>query len=95
MEIIVDGKRYDTDKLEQLLNRQATQQHSTGVTMLGIWQTKDGRVLVVTDSAWARSPGSSYTVGVTGHFAGNGEIARLADRYDRPGGPLWELVPIA
>ena len=95
MELIVDGKRYDTDKMQLLVDRQATQQHGTGVTLLGIWQTKDGRVLVVTDSVWARSSGSSYTVGVTGHFAGEEEVARLADRYDGPGGALWELVPSA
>ena len=93
MEIIVDGKRYDTDQLEQLLDRQRTQEHSTGITLLGVWRTKDERVLVITDSVWAKSSGSPYTVGATGYFADAADIARLANRYDGPGGSLWEMIP--
>jgi len=90
MKLIVDGKRYDTDKLKPVVDRQATQAHSNGVTMLGAFVTKGKRVLVVTDSVWASGRNDGSCVGTTGHFADEDEIARLADRY---GGDIEELVP--
>jgi len=89
MNLIVEGKRYDTDKMTELLDRQNTQAHSTGVTLLGVWLTKSKRVLVVTNSVWDSGRGDGTTVGTTGYFADADEIARLADRY---GGELEDLV---
>ena len=88
MIVIVGKKQYDTATLEELLARQANQQHGAGITLLGVWRVPGGRVLVVTDSVHQRGQ-SPYTVGVTAHFADRGEIARLADRY---GGALVDLV---
>jgi len=90
MKLIVDGKRYDTDKLRRVIDEQRTQGHSNGVTMLGAFLTKDNRVLVVTDSVWESGRNDGTCVGRTGHFADADEIARLADRY---GGDLADLVP--
>lgn len=90
MKLIVEGKRYDTAKLNQVIDEQRTQGHSNGVTMLGAWVTKSKRVLVVTDSVWESGRNDGTTVGVTGHFADADEIARLADRY---GGELENFVP--
>jgi hypothetical protein len=90
MKLIVEGKRYDTDKMQQVIDRQRTQGHGTGVTLLGVFLTKGKRVLVVTDSVWDSGRGDGTTVGTTGHFADAEEIARLADRY---GGELEDLVP--
>jgi len=90
MKLIVEGKRYDTDKMRRVLDEQRTQGHATGITMLGAWMTKDNRVLVVTDSVWESGRNDGTTVGTTGHFADADEIARLADRY---GGELEDLVP--
>jgi hypothetical protein len=84
------GKRYDTAKLEQLIDEQRTQGHSTGITLLGAWKTKDGKVLVVTDSVWASRRNDGTVVGVTAHFAEDSEIAALAERY---GGDIEDLVP--
>ena len=91
MKLIVDGKRYDTANLTELLGEQGTQQHSTGITLCGVYQTKDGRILVVTDSVWASGRNDGSCVGLTGHFADADRIARLADRY---GGELENLVPM-
>lgn len=88
MQVFCESKKYDTNKLTKLLDRQATQAHSTGVTLLGVYQTKGGRVLVVTDSVWDNGRGEC--TGVTAHFADADEIARLAERY---GGDLTDLVP--
>lgn len=90
MKLIIEGKRYDTEKLKQALDEQRTQGHATGITMLGAWLTKNKRVLVVTDSVWGSGRNDGTVVGVTGHFADADEIARLADRY---GGDLESLVP--
>lgn len=90
MKLIVDGKRYDTAKLTEVLDEQNKQGHSTGVTMLGAFVTKDKRVLVVTDSVWESGRNDGSCVGTTGHFADADEIARLADRY---GGELESFVP--
>lgn len=90
MKLIVEGKRYDTDKMRQVIDRQRNEGHGTGVTLLGIWLTKDNRVLVVTDSIWESPRRDGTTIGVTGHFADEDEIARLASRY---GGELESLVP--
>ena len=90
MKLIVESKRYDTSKLEQILDKQRNQEHAMGITMLGAWLTKDKRVLVATDSVWESGRHDGTTVGVTGHFASADEIARLANRY---GGELEELVP--
>jgi hypothetical protein len=57
---------------------------------LGAWKTKDGKVLVVTDSVWASERNDATVVGVTAHFAEDSEIAALAERY---GGDIEDLVP--
>ena len=88
MEIITDGKRYNTDRLEQLIDEQPTQHHASGITLLGAWKTRDGRVLVVTDSVWCGN--NDECTGITGHFADEGEVTSLAKRY---GGPIGNLVP--
>ncbi|MEK6751605.1 MAG: hypothetical protein AABZ00_05005 [Chloroflexota bacterium] len=90
MKLIVDGKRYDTGKMQQVIDEQRKQGHSNGVTLLGAFLTKDKRVLVVTDSVWESGRNDGTCVGTTGHFADADEIARLADRY---GGELEDLVP--
>jgi hypothetical protein len=90
MKLIVEGKRYDTNKLRRVLDEQSTQGHSTGVTMLGAFVTKDKRVLVVTDSVWESGRNDGSCVGTTGHFADADEVAQLADRY---GGELESFVP--
>jgi len=89
MIVIVDGKRYDTDNLEQLIGRQPKQRHAQGVTLLGVYRTKNGRILVVTDSIWDR--GDGVTVGVRAHFANPEGIVALAEEY---GSPFIEMVPI-
>ena len=90
MKLIVEGKRYDTGKMQQVIDEQLKQGHSTGVTLLGAFVTKSKRVLVVTDSVWESGRNDGSCVGTTGHFADADEIARLADRY---GGELESLVP--
>lgn len=90
MKIIVEGKRYDTSKMQEVIDEQRTQGHSNGVTLLGAFVTKSKRVLVVTDSVWESGRNDGSCVGTTGHFADEDEIARLADRY---GGELESLVP--
>ena len=90
MKFIVEGKRYDTDKMRRVLDEQQTQGHSNGVTMLGAFATKDNRVLVATDSVWGSGRNDGSCVGTTGHFADADEVARLADRY---GGELEAFVP--
>lgn len=90
MKLIVEGKRYDTEKLRRVLDAQRIQGHSNGVTMLGAFLTKADRVLVVTDSVWDSGRNDGTSVGVTGHFADADEVARLADRY---GGELEGVVP--
>ena len=86
--IIVEGGKYDLDSLERLVGTQPREQHGQGVTLEGIFRTRSGRILVVTDSLWDN--GRNEATGITGHFADSDEIAWLAERY---GGPLLELVP--
>jgi|GEM_PF-1333814 len=89
--VYCDGKRYDTAKLEQLIDEQRSQGHSNGITLCGAWKTKDDKVLVVTDSVWASGRNDGSCVGLTAHFADDSEIAALAERY---GGDIIEdLVP--
>jgi hypothetical protein len=90
MKVYCEGKRYDTSQLEELIDEQRTQAHSTGVTLLGVFKTRSGRVLVVTDSVWESGRHDGTTVGVTAHFAEDEEIAALAERY---GGDIEDLVP--
>lgn len=89
--VIANGKRYNLGKLERLLGKQAEQRHSTGITLEGVWKTKDNQVLVVTYSVWQRGQ-SGEVQGTQAHIASAGEIAELADRY---GGSLMEMVPDA
>jgi hypothetical protein len=88
MLVNVGSKQYDTRELQELVGKQATQQHGTGIMLLGVYLVPGGRVLVVTDSVWQRGQ-SGECIGVTAHFADQGEIADLADRY---GGALVNLV---
>jgi hypothetical protein len=90
MIVYCDGKKYDTKKLKELIGKQGNQQHGTGVTLVGAYQVKDGRVLVVTDSVWESGRHDGTCVGVTAHFADDAEIASLAERY---GGDITDLVP--
>jgi hypothetical protein len=87
--VFAEGKKYNLSKLKQLLGKQAEQQHSTGITLEGIWKTKDNRILVVTHSVWQRGQ-SGEVQGTQAHFASAHEITKLADRY---GGDLMNLVP--
>lgn len=89
MIVIVDGKRYDTDHLEQLVGKQPNQHHAQGVTLLGVYRTKSEHLLVVTDSIWDR--GDSIPKGMCAHFASPGEIVTLANEY---GSPFIEMVPV-
>jgi hypothetical protein len=91
--VIVDGKRYDTSKMELLIDEQYTQGHSNGVTLCGVWKTKSGNVLVVTDSVWASGRNDGTCVGLTAHFAEPYEIAMLANRYADDGDKIYDLVP--
>jgi len=88
--VYCDGKRYHTAKLEQLIDEQRREGHATGITLVGAWKTKSGKVLVVTDSIWASGRNDGTVVGLTAHFADDSEIAALAERY---GGDIADLVP--
>ena len=88
MKIVAGGERYDTDQLAQVIDRQADQGHSAGITLLGVWKTPYGCLLVITDSVWASGSGDGTCIGVRGYIANERERARLADRY---GGLLQEM----
>ena len=88
MILIVDGKQYETEKLERMVPHYPREEYGNGITLEGVYRTSSGRVLVVTDSIWDNGRGEF--VGKTGHFADASEIACLAARY---GGPLLDLVP--
>ena len=88
--VYCDGRRWDTAKLTQLIDEQQEQRHYNGITLLGVWKTQSGRILVVTDSVWASGRNDGTCVGVQAYFANEDGITALAKRY---GGPISELVP--
>ena len=89
MRFTLNGKRYDTSKMDRLVDKQWGE-ISTGITLVGIWQTrKTKRVFVATDSVWQASDGGC--IGTRVHEADDIEIARLADEYDIS--KLYALLP--
>lgn len=85
MKVVANGKLYDTSKLKEL--RGHDRRYSTGVTLVGVYQTNSG-ILVVTDSVWQATDGGC--VGITARFASQDEIVCLAERYR---GELLDLLP--
>lgn len=90
MRFILDGKRWDTEKMEDLDIQ--TREHG-GHKIDGIYMTpKSHRVFVNTYSIWASGRNDGTVVGSQWHEADADEIARLADEF---GGKLESLVPQA
>jgi hypothetical protein len=90
MQVFTDGKRWETKTLTRLIETGSRDGHGQGLTLLGAWATKEGRILVVTDSIWESPRHDGTIVGVEAHFADEDEIFRLARDY---GGPIVEYVP--
>jgi hypothetical protein len=90
MRFILDGKRWDTDKMEDL---DCNTRENHGVKIEGVYMTpKSRRVFVHTYSIWASGRNDGTVVGGQWHEADAEEIARLADEF---GGKLESLVPQA
>jgi hypothetical protein len=90
MKFILDGKRWDTDKMEDL---DIQTREEGGNKINGIYLTpKSKRIFVNTYSIWASGRNDGTVVGDGWHEADADEIARLADRF---GGKLFSLVPQA
>jgi len=88
---IIEGKRYDLGKLYHVPNSDTRE--NGGVSRMGVWVTKSGRVIVETYSIWESSRHDGTVVGTRYHFAGADEIATLATELEEE--RLLALVPIA
>jgi len=89
MIIVTEGIRFDTEKMTELVGEQNNESEGAGLTLIGIFQGKrNKRILVVTDSIWAKG-NSGKTIGITGHVATTEDVARLAEKYEE----LEFLVP--
>lgn len=76
MKIIIDGRRWDTDKMEDL---DISTRENGGHKIQGIYMTpKSHRVFINTYSIWASSRNDGTVVGDQWHEADADEIARLA-----------------
>jgi|ETNvirnome_6_100_1030635.scaffolds.fasta_scaffold257060_1 hypothetical protein len=83
MEIVVDGKKYCTDKMADVGGGWEV---GLGVTLTGIWLTpRSKKVIVQHHSQWEDSYGYSY------HIAEPDEIAHLASKTGSK--KLLALVP--
>lgn len=89
---IIEGKRYDLSKLYEVVEGVETRE-SAGLSRLGIWVTKSGRVIVKTYSIWESSRHDGTVVGTRYHFAEADEIAQLAAELGDE--KLLALVPVA
>ena len=88
MRFAIDGKRYDTDKMDTIW--EGRQESGTGVHIEGIYMTpRSKRVFVKTYSIWDRGDGA--VVGYRVHEAHSEEIGHLADKFDLD--ELFELLP--
>ena len=88
---IIEGKRYDLNKLYQVQGAQTLENH--GISRNGVWVTKSGKVIVETYSIWESSRHDGTCVGTQYHFADADEIAALASELEDE--KLLALVPIA
>lgn len=76
--IVVEGLRYDTEKLIDL--ELDEEEISTGVTRQNVWMTpKSKRVIVETYSIW-ENPRTHGVQGTNYHFADAEEIASLTHK---------------
>ena len=88
--IIVDGKRYDSDKL-RLISRELTPV-GTGITREEVWMTKRSKTVIIGyDSIWESRIRPGECVGGFYQIASEEEIAALADEFDDE--ELLALVP--
>lgn len=88
MKIVINGKRYDTGKMIELVGRQNRESEGTGVTLLGIWQAPRSKTIIyVTDSIWGSSRNDGTCVGIQGRELDSEDVGRLAKRYS-------ELAPL-
>lgn len=90
MKFILDGKRWDTDKMLAL---DISTRESGGHSISGVYITpKTQRVFVNTYSIWASGRNDGTVIGSQWHEADADEIDHLADEF---GGKLLSLVPQA
>jgi hypothetical protein len=90
MKLVVEGRRYNTDRMIDL-GISTREEH--GVSIKGVWITpRSRRVVVLTYSIWQRG-NSGECIGQTVHIANAAEIEGLAHRFGTP--ELVALVPEA